>query len=856
MARRPDDAHDVSLIIHGHFYQPPRENPWLESIQREPSADPYPNWNSRIADECYRANGWARVFDDEGRALHLVNNYLYLSFNMGPTLLSWMERHQPDTYERILEADRQSVALRSGHGNAIAQAYNHPIMPLCNDRDRLTQIRWGVNDFQSRFRREPEALWLPETGVDAATVEDLIAEGMTFLLLSPRQALRVRELGQEAWRDVSSSKVNPRRPYRLFSRRDPERYIDVFFYDGPVSHAISFEKVLHSSSQLVEKLWGAVNTSHAGPQLVHCAVDGETFGHHMRHSERALSYTFTDEAPKRGFKLTNYGEYLATHPPAYEVELDYGPGGEGTAWSCAHGVGRWYRDCSCHAMAPEGWNQAWRDPLRRAVNLVRNEAARLFEEEGAELLHDPWAARDDYVALLLDGGSERRDQFLERHCRDRARMTQQVRTLKLLEMQRHSLLAQTSCGWFFNDISGLEAVQVLKYAARTVQLIEELSGRSVEARVLEVLAEARSNIPEQGTGADVYRSQVLSASVDIRRLVAQYVITGMFREVPKLSRFFSHQIHRLEARRLTTGPVALSYGRLQVESLRTGENELFTYALIHFGGHDFHCAVRAFAGMQDFRQFTSRLEQIFDHATITELLRAVDAHFGEAYYGLPHLLAEEREEVLDALFGHLTDRFAESYTRLYQENRRAVNALIDTGLKVPSEFRIAAEYTLARQLNEEIRAQRRSKEPDSYSKAMEILAEATERGYRLDLTESEELFGEMLFDTIQQIVAAPAAAPVGEALELLGLAERLKIALPLDRAQNLLFGMNPRWGRGAGPRVPRPRPGGAAGQDADLLGGPRRRPAGRVPPVEPPTRGGAIFWSPLWFHAIRSAHGT
>ncbi len=787
MARRSDEVHDVSLIIHGHFYQPPRENPWLESIAREPSAAPYENWNSRIADECYRANGWARVFDDEGRALHLVNNYLYLSFNMGPTLLSWMEQHQPDTYQRVLDADRQSVALRSGHGNAIAQAYNHPIMPLCNDRDRLTQIRWGIQDFRHRFGREPEALWLPETAVDAATVEDLIAEGMTYLLLSPRQALRVRELGQEAWRDVSSSKVNPRRPYRYVSRRDPEQHIDVFFYDGPVSHSISFEKVLHSSHQLVKKLWGAVDASQTASQLVHCAVDGETFGHHMRHSERALSYSFTDEAPRRGFKLTNYGEYLAEHPPTHEVELDFGPDGEGTAWSCAHGVGRWYRDCGCHALAPEGWNQAWRDPLRRAVHLVRDEAARIFEEDGAELMHDPWAARDDYVELLLDGGSEGRDQFLARHCLDRARMTHQVRTLKMLEMQRHSLLAQTSCGWFFNDISGLEAVQVLKYAARTVQLMEELSGHNIEHKVLEVLTEARSNLPEQGTGADVYRNQVLVASVDNRRLVAQYAITGMFSEAPKVSRFYSHQIHRLEARRLTSGPVTLSYGRLQMESLRTGENDLFSYALIHFGGHDFHCAVRSFSGMRDFRQFTSRIEEIFDHATITELLRAVDAHFGETYYGLSHLLVEEREEVLDALFGHLTDRFAESYMRLYQENRRAVNALIDTGLKVPPEFRIAAEYTLARQLNQEIKAQHRSKEPDSYGKAMEILAEATQRGYRLDLTESEELFGEMLFDTIQQIVAHPDEAPIREALGLLDLAEKLKIDLPLDRAQNQLF---------------------------------------------------------------------
>jgi alpha-amylase/alpha-mannosidase (GH57 family) len=806
MIRRPDDAQDVCLVIHGHFYQPPRENPWLETIEREHSAHPFPNWNARIADECYRTNAWARVFDAEGHVADLVNNYLHLSFNFGPTLLSWLATSMPATYRRIIEADRQSAQRRSGHGNALAQAYGHAILPLCNDRDRRTQIRWGIGDFAQRFGRQPEALWLPETAVDDATVDDLIDEGMRFLVLSPRQARRVRRFGDTEWSDVSSSKIDPRQPYRLFSRRGaavgdrdatddgvspqgdaaPRRFIDAFFYDGPVSHAISFEKVLHSSHQLADRLWGAVDTGRAGPQLVHTAVDGETFGHHMRHAERALSYAFAAELPARGFRLTNYGEYLERNPPTHEVELDAGPLGEGSSWSCVHGVGRWCRDCGCSSGAPEGWNQAWRDPLRRAVNLVRDEAADFFAENGDELLLDVWAARDAYVALLLDGSPAARERFFDRHARPRGRAAQQVRTLKLLEMQRASLLSQTSCGWFFNDISGLEAVQVLRYAARTVQLIEELSGRSVERTLLEVLGEARSNVQGMGSGADVYRKLVLPALVGRRRLVAQYAITDLYLSHTDDCAFYGYHVRRHEARRLTSGPVTLSYGRLQVEFCRTGEASELAYGLIHFGGHDFHCAVSPFSGMQEFRRFTDRLEEVFERATITELLRAVDAHFGETYYGLQHLLPEEREAVLDALFGHIAERFAEMYTRLYQENRRTVSALIDTGLKIPREFRMAAEYTLSRQLNREVRSHHDSRDPASYRKAVEIVGEAELRGYALDLSECEALFGEMLSSAMRRVVDDPTPESCREALDVVALAELLKIPLPLDEPQELL----------------------------------------------------------------------
>ncbi len=788
MARRTDDPKDLYLVVHGHFYQPPRENPWLDTIEREPSAAPFPNWNARIAEECYRVNGWARIFDDHGHVLDVINNYRHLSFNFGPTLLTWLERLRPRTYARIIEADRISVEQRGGHGNALAQSYGHAILPLCNRRDRLTLIRWGKQDFESRFGRQAEAMWLPETGIDEATVEDLITEDLKFAILSPYQARRVRRMGDDRWSDVSGGSVDPRMPYRCFSKKNPERYIDLFFYDGPVSHAVSFGHALQSSRRLVDKLWGAVDASRPGPQLVHTAVDGETFGHHNRHSERALAYALEVEAERRGFTLTNYGQYLEKHPPTHEVQLEPGPNGEGTAWSCAHGLGRWTRDCGCNTGAPQGWNQRWRGPLRQAVDLVRDEASGLLEELGGGLLKDPWAARDDAVNLLLDPSGDARAAFLARHGKNGHSLTRQTRVFKLLEMQRFSLMSQTSCGWFFNDISGLEAVQVLRYLARTVHLIEDISGRNVEGRVLEVLQDARSNIPEQGTGADVYRRRVLSSVVGPRRHVAQYAITDMFRGYPQDMNLHGRQVHRIERHRLSSGPLTLLVGRVEVEDCRTTETFDLIYVLIHFGGHDFHCAVRAFPGTQEFRAFTRELRDIFGQATITELLRAVDAHFGDDYFGMPQLLAEERAEVLDALFKDMTENFAEMYTRLYMDNRRTVRALIDSGLEVPTEFRIAAEYTLSRQLNAEIWAQGRSCDQGRYERAREIVKEAAHGNYKLDLSRSEALFGEMIGGAVDALVQEPSARACRAVLDTLTLAGSLGVKPRLHSCQEELLG--------------------------------------------------------------------
>ena len=457
----------TALVIHGHFYQPPRENPWTGEVEREPSAAPYHDWNERVHAECYGPNSTP------------INNYANISFNFGPTLLSWLESHHPETYQKILIADKQSAASRAGHGNAIAQAYGHAILPLCNERDRLTQIVWGLADFRFRFNREAEALWLPETAANDDVLALLIEQGMRYVILAPDQAKGV---------------VDTSKPY-LFPHPDGSgRSLAVFFYNGPLARAIAFEKALTSSRGLVDHFIFAAQQG----DLVNVATDGETYGHHFKFGDLCLAHALEVEAKEAGFWITNYAEYLDRHPPELEVKLNNGPEGEGSSWSCGHGVGRWTRNCGCQTNGKPGWNQSWRAPLRAALNFLRDDAAIKFENVGSGLLRDAWAARNDYINVILNRNAW--DSFLKQH----AMRADETRVFDLMEMQRSALLMFTSCGWFFSDLAGIETIQVMRYAARLLYLQDQLGLEPPGEEFLEMMAEAKSNRPEKGNGADLF----------------------------------------------------------------------------------------------------------------------------------------------------------------------------------------------------------------------------------------------------------------------------------------------------------------------------------------------------------------
>ena len=548
------------LCIHCHFYQPPRENPWLEQIELQDSAYPYHDWNERISAECYGPNLAARILDEQQYITRIVNNYTKISFNFGPTLLSWAAEHAPEMYTGILNADKQSQKIFSGHGSAIAQAYNHMIMPLANSRDKLTQIRWGIEDFRSRFGRLPEGLWLPETAVDIESLDLMAQCGIAYTILAPRQAKAIRPIAEPGWQDVSSSQIDPSRAYQFTGPSG--KTLALFFYDGPISQGVAFEKLLNNGEAFAKRLTGSFSSSRTWPQMMHIATDGETYGHHHRHGEMALAYALDCVESKKLAKITNYGEFLHAHPPTHEAQIF-----ENTSWSCIHGVERWRGNCGCNA-GRHGWSQEWRRPLREALDWLRDWITPRFESMAEGLLKDPWAARDGYISVVLQRTPDSRDQFGKEFFARDLSMDEQVTVWKLMELQRNAMLMYTSCGWFFDELSGIETVQVIQYAGRVVQLAEQLFKEPLEDQFLERVAAAKSNLPEYGDGSTIYRRYVKPSMVDLEKVGAHYSISSLFAPYGEGTDVFAYSVKRLDYHTGDAGKIAhgAGPGALYIES--------------------------------------------------------------------------------------------------------------------------------------------------------------------------------------------------------------------------------------------------------------------------------------------------
>lgn len=498
---------NLFICIHGHFYQPPRENPWTGEIEKQDSAAPYHDWNERIHHECYKANSEAEILDDKEKVVAIINNYELINFNFGPTLLAWIQHKHPETYEKIIEADKKSIPQHNGHGNAIAMCYNHMIMPLANLNDKITQVIWGMSDFKYHFGRDSEGIWLPETACNVETVEVLIGLGIKYIILDTSQAAFYRKIGEEKWIDVNDGSINPKTPYRCYSEINTSKYIDIFFYDGPVSKSVAFDDVLASSQNMLNKIFNAEDKENDGSQLISVATDGETFGHHKKHAERTLAFFMKSLAPQNNLKIVNFGEYLELHQPNYEVKIKTGDNGEGTSWSCVHGVKRWKEDCGCGGGG--GWIQQWRKPLRETMDWLRDQMIIIYENMGSVLFKDVWKARNEYIELILNNSLTASDNFFRNNeVRGLSDNEKQI-AIKLLEMQRYSMLMYTSCGWFFSEISGLETVKILEYAARAMELVNELTGINIETDFKNRLSEAKSNIPKYKTGKGVYEQLVI-----------------------------------------------------------------------------------------------------------------------------------------------------------------------------------------------------------------------------------------------------------------------------------------------------------------------------------------------------------
>jgi alpha-amylase/alpha-mannosidase (GH57 family) len=516
------------FCIHGHFYQPPRENPWTETVERQPSARPEHDWNRRIARECYIPNSQARLMDAHNLISELVNNYELLNFDFGPTLLTWFEKAYPYDYRRLLAADKTAAQRLSGHGNAMAQAYNHMILPLAKPRDVRTQILWGLADFKHRFGRDAEALWIPETACNDAVLTALVEHGLKYAVLAPTQAKCVRPIGAQDWTDVSSSGLDPRRAYRWsVPGSQGEKSLALFFYDGGLSHSVAFEKVMVNAKGWADRILGAYDNAAAEDQLVNLCTDGESYGHHEKFGEMGLAHLLAQELPKRGIEVVNYAAFLAEHEPTWEAEIKPGGDGLGTSWSCSHGVSRWSDACGCGG---EGKSLAWRRPMREALDWLRDHLALTFEREGGRVLREPWAARDAYISVVLDRSEASVSRFMAEYLKAEGTAENRVKALRLLEMQRHAMLMYTSCGWFFSDISGIEAVQNLQYASRAVELAHLAAGVDLERGLAARLKSAPSNYAEQRNGEVVYRKMALAGRMDEDRAAAHHAIASLFCE--------------------------------------------------------------------------------------------------------------------------------------------------------------------------------------------------------------------------------------------------------------------------------------------------------------------------------------
>ncbi|MCL5734620.1 MAG: DUF3536 domain-containing protein [Actinobacteria bacterium] len=711
---------DRFVCIHGHFYQPPRENPWLEAVEVQDSAYPYHDWNERVTAECYGPNTASRLLGSSGKIRGIASNYEGISYDFGPTLLSWLQSEAPEVYAAALDADKKSNEA-FGHGSAMAQAYNHLILPLATTRDKRTQVIWGMRDFRHRFGREAEGMWLPETAVDLESLTLMANQGIRFVVLAPHQASRIRRVGAAdgEWEDVSGARVDTRRAY--LCRLSGGVAMNVFFYDGAISQGIAFENLLASGADFASRLLGVFSEAGDEAQIAHVATDGETYGHHFPHGDMALAFALEAIGHGGDARLTNYPAFLEAHPAGHEVEIF-----ENTSWSCVHGIERWRKDCGCNTGLHRGWNQAWRAPLREAMDWLRDALAPRYEEAASALVHDAWAARDDYIEIVLDRSQESLERFFAVQCTAPLDDDGRGRLLKLLEMQRHCLLMFTSCGWFFDEISGPESVQVMQYAARALQLARDLFGADLEPEYRSRLEVAQSNLPEQGNGALVYDRLALSTEIDPVKVGVHFAISSLFDHDDERKRIYCFRVDEQEQERVEAGALRVQVGRVRLTSEITLEGANLSFAALHFGDQNMVCKVRPYE-MESHDRVMAAVKEAFGSADVARTLSVMDGFFGEDSYSLSSLFRDKQRSTIDLITKAALKEAEAMFRGIYERHAPLLIFLSSVGAPAPKAFHSAAELAINAGLHHSFEGERVSRE------SVLALVEAAQRtGVTLD----------------------------------------------------------------------------------------------------------------------------
>ncbi len=773
---------DIFLTIHGHFYQPPRENPWLEAIELQDSALPFHDWNERINKECYNPNSISKIVDNRNRILDVVNNYEHMSFNFGPTLLSWMEHFAPLTYERIIKADIESVSEHSGHGNAMAQVYNHIIMPLANENDKQTQIKWGIRDFEYRFGRKPEGMWLAETAVDDETLKFLEENGIKFTVLSPYQALKFRQEGDKDWQDVSWGNIDPARSYRYYIKSAPGKFIDLFFYDGAISRSVAFDELLKDGNKFIKRLKEGISDCRDYPQLINIATDGESYGHHTKFGDMALSYVLKIRAKDEGFKITNYAEYLDKYRSNCEVDIK-----QASSWSCFHGVGRWKEDCGCSTGGHPGWNQKWRKPLRDALDYLRDELIVVFENEGQKYFDNVWNVRNKYINVILDRNEMNVKKFQQENFKPDLTDDDKVHAMELLEIQRQAMLMYTSCGWFFSEISGIETVQIMKYAARAMQLASRFTSKNLEEKFLEILSQAKSNIPEFGTGKDIFERFVKPSIITVKQIATLWALSSLYQDFEDEENVYCYTITRKAYKKVQKNSSTFIVGHIEIQSKITLQKSNVMFALMQYAGGDFHCTIKEYSDDAEFNRIKNDLIKIYTMNTLTEIIRALDEYFGKEYFTLKDIFIEERRKILQILLKGKLKKFSQTYQEMYDEGKGSIYHLQGLGLSIPDEFKISAEYALSHKFNDIVVHSGGFVEDDLIQQATDINFEAKKIDIKLDKSPSNLVFSKKILQNINRLVHSFEIQQADVVLEIFDNVRKLELNVDIAEAQNIYF---------------------------------------------------------------------
>ena len=767
-------AKNKYVCIHGHFYQPPRENAWLDEIEIQESAHPFHDWNERINFECYAPNTSARILDHNGLIHKIINNYTYLSFNFGPTLLSWMERADTETYNAILESDKISKKRFGGHGSAIAQAHSHLILPLANQRDKVTQVKWGLRDFEYRFGRKSEGIWLAETAVDTATLEVLAEEGVKYTILAPRQMKAFRHVNEEHWTSANDG-FDTRRSYKV--NLPSGKSVALFFYDGQIAQDVAFKGLLNDGNHFADHITNSFDDNDE-LQLVHIATDGETYGHHHRKGEMALASCLHKIETGDVATLTNYAEFLEKFPPTWEAQIH-----DNSSWSCVHGVERWKSNCGCSSGRP-GWNQEWRAPLREGLDWLREYLKELYEKEAGVYLKDPWAARNDYIDILINRNEKTIQNFLDKHATRELSSAELTITIRLLELQKFAMYMYTSCGWFFDEISGIETNQILQYALRSMQYIKYFTDEDVMSTFSGYMERAPSNVFENGGVS--YNKNVVPSAVNLERVAIHFAVASIFENHVRDAELFRFASVMEDYQLLEAGNQRLAVGKIVIRSKVTFREKRYKFVVVYLGQQNMLGNISENMSETVYAEMKTKVLDSFDSTNLGDVLSHMQKYFDDHNFTIWHLFKDEKRKILDTISKNSLDSIENSFREIYNDNYQLMSGMALSNIPIPDAFISATEFILNTEIHQFF-----TQEVLNVNRLKHLSAEFERWKLKINNEQSFKLTAsERIFYEVRKLALADFSI---EQLELLNdifdFLKKMNVELDIWKSQNLYFGM-------------------------------------------------------------------